>query len=82
MRIIWDENKRQSNLEKHGFDFADLPLKFFLNTTYKPVKNGRYIVVNIYNGHKITVIFSIYGKEALSIISMRPASKKEGKYLK
>ena len=22
-RLIWDEAKRQSNLRKHGFDFAD-----------------------------------------------------------
>jgi uncharacterized DUF497 family protein len=24
MRIVWDEPKRQANLEKHGFDFADV----------------------------------------------------------
>lgn len=23
MRFEWDENKRQENLRKHGFDFAD-----------------------------------------------------------
>lgn len=23
MRFTWDENKRQSNLKKHGFDFRD-----------------------------------------------------------
>jgi uncharacterized DUF497 family protein len=25
MRFQWDEAKRQSNLQKHGFDFVDAP---------------------------------------------------------
>jgi uncharacterized DUF497 family protein len=29
--ITWDERKRQGNLTKHGFDFADLTLEFFLS---------------------------------------------------
>ncbi len=24
MKIIWDEPKRLANIEKHGFDFADI----------------------------------------------------------
>jgi uncharacterized protein len=24
MKIVWDEVKRQANLQKHGFDFADV----------------------------------------------------------
>jgi uncharacterized protein len=28
MRFEWDEGKRRSNIEKHGIDFADLPLLF------------------------------------------------------
>ena len=24
MKIIWDEPKRQANIEKHGLDFADV----------------------------------------------------------
>jgi uncharacterized DUF497 family protein len=28
MMIVWDEPKRQANVEKHGLDFADLTLDF------------------------------------------------------
>jgi uncharacterized DUF497 family protein len=28
MVILWDEPKRQANIEKHGFDFADLTEDF------------------------------------------------------
>jgi uncharacterized DUF497 family protein len=28
MRFQWDEAKRQSNLQKHGFDFVDAPTVF------------------------------------------------------
>jgi uncharacterized protein len=28
MRFVWDEAKRQANLEKHGFDFVDAPEVF------------------------------------------------------
>jgi len=30
MLIVWDEIKRQSNLAKHGLDFAALDLDFLL----------------------------------------------------
>ncbi len=31
MRLVWNEPKRRSNLDKHGLDFADLTLEFFQN---------------------------------------------------
>ncbi len=33
MRFEWDEEKRRKNIEKHGFDFADVP-KLFENAVY------------------------------------------------
>jgi uncharacterized protein len=29
MLILWDEPKRQKNIEKHGLDFASLEIEFF-----------------------------------------------------
>ena len=76
MKILWDEIKRQANLDKHGMDFATLDLGFFRRAAIGPAKDGRLIAVGELNG-VITVIFVTLGSEALSVISMRPASIKE-----
>ena len=73
MEIIWDEPKRLANLDKHGMDFADLNEKFFEHAFVLPARGKRYI------RGVICVVFAIYGKEAVSVISMRPASKDERK---
>jgi len=41
MRIIWDERKRWVNLDKHGFDFAELSVEFFLAAVTMPARNRR-----------------------------------------
>lgn len=41
MQITWDENKRIRNLEKHGYDFADLDMEFFAGSTILPSKRNR-----------------------------------------
>ena len=33
MRILWDDAKRQANLRRHGFDFADVE-QVFSGITY------------------------------------------------
>ncbi|WNJ93870.1 BrnT family toxin [Bosea sp. 685] len=76
MRILWDEPKRLANLVKHGMDFASLDLDFFARAAIGRAKDGRLIAVGELNGI-ITVIFIMLGTEALSVISMRPASIKE-----
>ena len=43
MQIVWDEIKRQSNLAKHGLDFADLHEEFFLGAMIAPMREGRYL---------------------------------------
>jgi uncharacterized protein len=40
MRIAWDQRKRESNLRKHGFDFADAKAVFSGNTYV--VEDARY----------------------------------------
>ncbi|ODT75722.1 MAG: hypothetical protein ABS76_33235 [Pelagibacterium sp. SCN 64-44] len=81
MKIIWDEPKRRANLLKHGMDFADLTLEFFENAAFEDGKLGRRIAVGWLEGQGIMVIHVLYGLEAISIISMRPASERERKQL-
>lgn len=77
MRIIWDEPKRIANLDKHGMDFADLNEKFFDRALVLNTYGKRYRAIGVNNRGVISVIFAVYGVEAVSIISMRPASKRE-----
>ncbi|HWV19966.1 MAG TPA: BrnT family toxin [Devosia sp.] len=78
MEITWDEPKRRSNLAKHGLDFADLVPEFFLTAFVEPAKDGRLLAMGEFNGViVIVVVFRPLGSEAVSVISMRPASRKE-----
>ena len=77
MEIVWDEPKRAANIEIHGMDFVDLDEAFFDNSVIAPAKLGRLIAVGRHHGGIITVVFVTLGTEGLSIISMRPASRKE-----
>jgi len=81
VRIIWDEPKRLSNLAKHGLDFGDLTLEFFQNASAKSAKKGRLLALGKIGPERVVaVIFVPVGSEALSVISMRPASKRERAY--
>jgi uncharacterized DUF497 family protein len=82
MMIVWDEPKRQSNIAKHGLDFADLTLEFFETAQFKPTYGDRELAIGEFNGVKIiAVVYKPLGSEAISIISMRPATKKERNWL-
>ena len=78
MEIVWDEPKRLANLDKHGIDFADIPLEFFESAVIGKAKGGRWFALGRL-GRAIVVIFVTLGSEGLSIISARPASLKERK---
>lgn len=80
MQIVWDEPKRLSNLDKHEMDFADLDLEFFEAAVIVPSRDGRLVAIGHLNG-ATTVVFATLGTEAISVISMRPASEKERKLL-
>jgi uncharacterized protein len=80
LKIVWDEPKRLANLAKHGLDFADLNETFFDKALVLP----RAIDVGLAGIGKdirgvIVVVFVTMGKEAVSVISMRPASRNERK---
>ncbi len=77
MKIVWDERKRLANLDKHGLDFSDLTVDFFLAVVVRPAKLGRLMAIGRLNDGTIAVIFLRLGSEGLSIISMRPARRAE-----
>lgn len=82
MRITWDEPKRLANLAKHGLDFADLDLEFFAGSLVTPSRDGRFVAIGRSKGRiVVAVVFRPLGSQALSVISMRPASRKERRLL-
>ncbi len=81
MLITWDEPKRLANIDKHGLDFADLTVDFFLDAIVLPAKLGRKMAIGRLGDGTLAVIFVTLGTEGLSVISMRPAKKKERRLL-
>jgi uncharacterized DUF497 family protein len=84
MKIVWDEPKRQANLATHGFDLADAELLDWDDAVVIPghaAKDGRarFRAIGQLGDELVTVIFSLLGTEAISVISMRPASNEERK---
>ena len=75
--IVWDEPKRQINLSRHGLGFADLDEWFFLGAVTVPAKEGRHMAIGRLNDGTIAVVFAVLGTEGVSVISLRPASRKE-----
>jgi hypothetical protein len=79
MKIVWDEPKRLANLDKHGLDFADLNETFFDSALVLPSRHKRWIGIGKNIHGVIVVVFVALGKEAVSVVSMRPASRNERK---
>ena len=77
MKILWDEPKRLANLDKHGLDFKDLNEFFFDSALVLPSYRNRWRGIGRNIRGVICVVFVVMGKEAISVISMRPASNKE-----
>ena len=78
MSIVWDEPKRLINIAKHGFDFALVESEFdFGSALYTPTIEGRMKAVGLFEGRLSVLIFRPLGDEAISLISLRIASRKE-----
>nr|WP_210322489.1 BrnT family toxin [Aminobacter carboxidus] len=76
--IAYDETKRLRNISKHGLDMAELDFAFFENSLVIPAKAGRSMAIGAFKGEVvIATVFKPLGSEALSVISMRLASRKE-----
>jgi uncharacterized protein len=77
----WDENKRCSNVIKHGIDFVDAKEVFSDAAAYtrlspRTVSEYRYVTVGLMRGALVAVIFTRRG-ESIRIISARAARRSE-----
>lgn len=77
MRITWDEPKRRKTLAERGLDFADLDPAFFETAGLYPAKAGRLMAIGLLGGVMLSVVFAPLGAEAIAVISMRRASRRE-----
>lgn len=78
MIITWDEPKRLTTLRERGLDFADLTEDFFVAAQLEPAKHGRTMAIGWFQGRVVVaVVYRPLGTEAVSVISMRHASRKE-----
>jgi uncharacterized protein len=80
-KFEWDENKRRSNIQKHGIDFGDAKDAFDDPAAYtlsSPRSTGerRYVTVGLAKGLLIAVISTLRGS-VVRIISARAASRTE-----
>jgi hypothetical protein len=77
----WDENKRRSNVVKHGIDFADVAQVFHDPAAYTSIstrnaRERRFVTVGSMGGPLIAVIFTVRGQN-IRVISARAARRIE-----
>ncbi len=76
--------KNQSNITKHGFDFADafrifnLPMLVYLDER-EDYGEDRYLGIGLLDGRIVVVIYTEPGEEMVRIISLRKALSYERK---
>lgn len=82
MKFEWDERKNQSNIAKHGFDFADafrifnLPIAVELDDQ-EDYGEARWIGIGLLDGRVIVVVYAEPDEETIRIISLRKALSHE-----
>jgi uncharacterized DUF497 family protein len=84
MRIVWDEPKRQTNIATHGLDLADAELfdweaALVVRGHSGAVGRARFRAIGRLGNDLVTLVFSPLGSEAVSVMSLRPASRGERK---
>ncbi|MDP9786631.1 MULTISPECIES: BrnT family toxin [Agrobacterium tumefaciens complex] len=83
MKIIWDEPKRLANIEKHGFDFADIDgfdwENAIIEKSLTGPGNSRFKAIGYFRDGTMAIVFATVGTEAISIF--RRASSKERRRL-
>ncbi|MDE3088056.1 MAG: BrnT family toxin [Chloroflexota bacterium] len=81
MKFEWDEDKRQSNLRRHGIDFADVSIVFdgytaTVEDTRVTYGESRFITVGLLKGRAVVVAHT-ERRDTIRIISARKATKNE-----
>ena len=87
MGFTWDKHKNQSNIRRHGIDFADTVEMFnypMLTGLDRRMDYGedRWVGIGILKGVVAVVVYTEDDKENIRIISARKAMKNEEKKFK
>lgn len=83
MKYVWDENKNETNIRKHGFDFADAHEVFdgpYLEKLDERFDYGeeRWIAVGLLRGILcVVVVYAEPQKGIVRIISFRKGDRHE-----
>lgn len=80
-RVIWDEPKRLRNLEKHGYDFVDLPDDLDEVALVISERDERELALVRVFGRILAVVYAPRGTEAVSVISLWRPSRRERRKL-
>jgi uncharacterized DUF497 family protein len=83
MNFEWDENKRKSNISKHGLDFIDAErvfkgATFTIEDTRFDYSENRYLTLGMLKGI-VVVIAHLEEDDRIRVISMRKATNNEQK---
>lgn len=81
MRYIWDETKRQTNLKKHGLDFANAEKVFagpmvLFEDTRQDYGEQRMIGIGLLDV-LVVLIVHVESDQEIRIVSMRKANSDE-----
>lgn len=79
MRFEWDEQKRITNIEKHGLDFFDAVEVFLSPHVAVPSTRNdeqRYLAIGMTQGRFVTVVYTMRNA-AIRIISFRRSRHEE-----
>ena len=84
MQFEWDKQKRESNLVKHGLDFADAPRLFSaplrtLLDTRQDYGEDRFFGLGLLDSRVVAIAFTEPEEDTIRILSMRRALAHEKK---
>ncbi len=82
MRFEWDEQKNQTNVSKHGLDFADAweiftePMLTALDSR-KDYGEDRWISIGVLQSRAVVIVYTERGEDTVRVISLRKAGTHE-----
>lgn len=85
MRFEWGARKSESNIAKHGIDFAEAPRLFsapmqIVPDTRQDYGEDRWIGLGMLDGRVVAMVFTEPDEETTRIISIRRALPQEQKH--
>jgi hypothetical protein len=84
MNFEWDGRKNESNIAKHGFDFADasriftLPMVVDLDIR-ENYDEDRFVGIGLLDGRVVVIVYTEPNEQTIRIISLRKALSHERK---